>query len=63
MRSRDKEYQKKATAFGTILGNYVNMSTGNVEPFIEAWTFEMKTEESFKENQMTKLVKLASKYK
>lgn len=37
-----KEYQNKATAEGTILGNYVNMSTGNVEPFIEAWTFVAK---------------------
>lgn len=42
VKSSRKEYQKKATAEGTISGNYVNMSTGNVEPFIETWTFVAK---------------------
>ena len=32
--SLDKEYQKKTTAYGTISGSYVNMSSGYVEPFI-----------------------------
>ena len=58
---KDKEHQHKTTAIGTISGNYVNMTTGFVEPFIESWTFEAKTEESLKESQLVKLIKLASK--